>query len=144
MFRRLCEVLGMPALANRPEFADITSRYKHRGELNVLIAERTRTKTVAEWIDILNDAGIPSGPILTVADMWADPQVNHLDIAQAVDHPDLGEIALVGQPLTFGDDPTNRGVRTPTSSRGEHTESILRELGYDDAAIAELRDQKAI
>ncbi len=144
MFRKMCEVLGMPTLPNRPEFADIASRYKHRGELNVMVAERTRTKTVAEWVEILNDAGIPCGPILTVADMWADPQVNHLGIAQVFDHPDLGLVELVGQPLTFGDDPENRGVRTPTSSRGQHTDAVLRELGYDDAAIARLRDQKAI
>lgn len=144
MFRKLCEVLGAPALANRPEFADMASRHKHRGELNVMIAERTRTRTVAEWVEVLNDAGIPCGPILTIADMWADPQVNHLGMAQVVDHPDLGEVELVGQPLTFGDEPANRGVRTPTASRGQHTEAVLRELGYDDDAIARLREQKAI
>jgi len=138
MFRKFCEALGVPDLPQRPEFADLRQRAENRGALNALIAECTRTRTVAEWITILNDAGIPCGPILSVREMWADEQVRFLELAQTVDHPDLETVTLVGQPLTFGDDPSERGVHTPTASRGAHTDTVLRELGYDDDQIAAL------
>ena len=144
MFRKFCDALGVPNLPDKPEFADLRSRAENRGALNVLIAERTRTRTVAEWVAILNAAGVPCGPILTVSEMWEDEQVRHLELAQTVDHPDLDTITLVGQPLTFGDDPGERGVHVPTAPRGEHTDAVLRELGYDDDGIAALRARNVL
>jgi crotonobetainyl-CoA:carnitine CoA-transferase CaiB-like acyl-CoA transferase len=76
--------------------------------------------------------------------MWEDEQVRHLELAQTVDHPDLDTVSLVGQPLTFGDDPHERGVRTPTARRGEHTDAVLRELGYGDADIAALHERNVL
>jgi formyl-CoA transferase len=144
MFRKFCEALGVPNLPDQPEFADLRSRARNRGALNVLIAERTRTRTVAEWITILNDAGVPCGPILTVSEMWDDEQVRHLGLAQPVDHPELDRVQLVGQPLTFSDDPGERGVHRPTAARGEHTDAVLRELGYEDHDIAALHDRNVV
>ncbi|MEO8695759.1 MAG: CaiB/BaiF CoA-transferase family protein [Acidimicrobiales bacterium] len=138
MFRKFCDALGVPGLPQRPEFSDLRQRAENRGALNLLIAERTRTRSVAEWITILNDAGIPCGPILSVSEMWDDEQVRFLELAQTVDHPDLETVTLVGQPFTFGDDPSERGVHTPTASRGAHTDAVLRELGYDDDQVAAL------
>jgi crotonobetainyl-CoA:carnitine CoA-transferase CaiB-like acyl-CoA transferase len=144
MFRKFCDALGVPNLPDKPEFADLRSRAENRGVLNVLIAERTRTRTVAEWVAILNAAGVPCGPILTVSEMWEDEQVRHLELAQTVDHPDLDTITLVGQPLTFGDDPGERGVHAPTAARGKHTDAVLRELGYDDDGISALRARNVL
>ena len=127
-----------------PEFADIRSRSQNRAALNVLIAEQTRKRTVAEWITILNGVGVPCGPILTVSEMWQDEQVRSLELARTIDHPDLDTVTLVGQPLTFGDDPGERGVRTPTAQRGQHTEAVLRELGYDSDEIARLRARNVL
>jgi crotonobetainyl-CoA:carnitine CoA-transferase CaiB-like acyl-CoA transferase len=138
MFRKFCDAIGAPELPGMPEFGDLRSRAINRGALNVLVAEKTRTRTVAEWIETLNGVGVPCGPILNVSEMWDDEQVRHLEVAQTVDHPDLETITLVGQPLTFGDAPNERGVRTPTAARGAHTDIVLRELGYDDDSIAAL------
>jgi crotonobetainyl-CoA:carnitine CoA-transferase CaiB-like acyl-CoA transferase len=144
MWRKLCVVLGLERLVDHPAFADHASRSKHRGELNVMIAERTRTRPAAEWIDELNAAGVPAGPILTIADMWADPQMQALELAQPVEHPELGDINLVGQPLTFGDAPDDRGVRTPAPRKGRDTDDVLAELGYDQAAITDLRSRHVV
>jgi crotonobetainyl-CoA:carnitine CoA-transferase CaiB-like acyl-CoA transferase len=144
MFRKFCIALGVPDLPQRPEFADLRKRAENRGALNVLIAQCTRKRTVAEWITILNDAGIPCGPILSVSEMWDDEQVRFLGLAQTVDHPDLDTVTLVGQPLTFGDDPAERGVHAPTAGRGANTDAVLRELGYDDEQIASLHARRVL
>jgi crotonobetainyl-CoA:carnitine CoA-transferase CaiB-like acyl-CoA transferase len=76
--------------------------------------------------------------------MWDDEQVRHLEVAQTIDHPDLGTVTLVGQPLTFGDDPHQRGVRTPTARRGEHTDAVLHELGFAANEIAALHERNVL
>ena len=97
----------------------------------------TATKSSAEWIAILNEAGVPSGPIYHIDETFADPQVKHLGIAQPVEHPILGKIDLVGQAVTLSRTPS--ALRTATPERGEHTDDVLRELGYDAASIERLR-----
>ena len=88
---------------------------------------------------------MPCGPILSIAEMWHDPQVEHLALAQTISHPETesGTVTLVGQPVTFADDPTNRGVRVAAAPKGAHTDAILRELGYSDDTITELRSSGA-
>ena len=137
IYVRLCKALGAPALAADPEFTTNKLRYKNRDKLNALIEELMRGKTSAEWIDILNAAGVPCGPINRIDQVFADPQVQHLGIAQPVEHPVLGRIELVGQPVTLNRTPSS--LRRPPPERGEHTDEVLRELGYDAAAVARLR-----
>jgi formyl-CoA transferase len=137
MYRRLCKALGADALARDPDYVGDKLRLKNRDKLNAAIEEITKTKASAEWIEILNRAGVPSGPIYRVDEVFADPQVKHIGIAQAVDHPTIGRIELVGQPVTLSRTPSR--LKTATPERGEHTGEVLRELGYDDAAIAAFR-----
>ncbi len=142
MFQRLCKALGADALAKDPAYADDKSRLKNRDRLNAAIEEITKTKTSAEWIKLINEAGVPSGPIYRMDEVFADPQVKHLGIAQAVDHPTLGRIELVGQAVTLSRTPSKLHGATP--ERGEHTDAILRKLGYDDAQIASLRSKGVV
>jgi formyl-CoA transferase len=138
-FRTLLEVLGEPALAQRPEYADTRLRSRNRESLNAAIGELTRRKPSAEWIEVLNARGIPSGPINRIDEAMRDPQVVHLGIATPVDHPTLGRINLVGQPVHLHRTPQR--MRRATPERGGDTAAVLREIGYDDDAIAQLRNE---
>jgi crotonobetainyl-CoA:carnitine CoA-transferase CaiB-like acyl-CoA transferase len=97
----------------------------------------TATKSSSEWIDIMNEAGVPCGPIYHIDQVFADPQVKHLGIVQPVEHPTLGRLDLVGQAVTLSRTPSH--LRNATPERGEHTDAILKELGYDGDTIARYR-----
>ncbi len=137
IYKRMCETLGLTDLPQNPDYATPKARLKNRDKLNAIIEAVTATRTSAEWIDELNRAGCPCGPIYKMNEVFADPQVQHLGIVQPVDHPALGRLDLVGQAVTLSRTPSS--LRTATPERGEHSDAVLRELGYDDAAIAGLR-----
>ena len=142
IYRRFCAVLDAPELASDPEFATNADRSKNRARLNELIGAITRKRSTAEWIDRLNKAGVPCGPIYTIDQVFADPQVQHLNITRHVQHKALGDIEVVGQAVELSRTPWS--VRSATPEPGEHTDAILRELGYGDAEIAGLRERKVI
>jgi crotonobetainyl-CoA:carnitine CoA-transferase CaiB-like acyl-CoA transferase len=142
MFERLCRALGADEIAGNPSYATGKLRQQHRDELNAEIAEYTKTKTVAEWIDLFNEGGVPCGPIHTIDKMFEDPQVKHLGLAAPVTSPTLGETHVVGQAVNMSRAP--RDIRTATPELGGHTDEILADLGYDADAIAGLRDSSVI
>lgn len=104
-----------------------------------MIAEVTATKPAEHWIEAFLGVGVPAGPVLDLGQMFQHPQIEHLGIAQPIEHPTRGRVAVVGQPLTFGDDPHDRGVRRAAPALGQQTEQILAELGLDDGQISELQ-----
>ena len=106
------------------------------------IGELTKRRPSAEWIDELNARGIPSGPINSIDQAMQDPQVVHLGIATPVDHPTLGRLNLVGQPVHLHRTPQR--MRGATPERGADTAAVLRELGYDDASFEELRREGVV
>jgi formyl-CoA transferase len=142
IYRRLCVALGRPELADDAAFNTDKKRSANRKALNAAIAAVTVGRTSAEWIDVLNKAGVPGGPIYTMDQVFADPQVQHLGITRKVSHPALGDVEVIGQPIALSR--SKWEVRTPTPEAGEHTDSILAELGYDAAAIAGLRARKVV
>ena len=99
-------------------------------------------KTTAEWTEVLNRAGIPSGPIYRMDQVFADPQVKHLGVAAEVESRRLGKFRIINQPVKLSRTPAKLVTATP--ERGEHTDEVLREAGYDDAAIADLRKNGTI
>jgi crotonobetainyl-CoA:carnitine CoA-transferase CaiB-like acyl-CoA transferase len=137
LYPRLCRALNADNLATDPDFATGEARLEHRDRLNAAIEAITRTKPSAEWIDILNRAGVPCGPIYRIDQVFADPAVQHMGIAQSVERPTRGRADLLGQAVWLSRTPS--ALRTPAPERGEHTEVVLRGLGYDDAAIAGMR-----
>ena len=137
MFTRLCEALGDAAMANHPDYADDKSRLENRDALNEWIGGKTSGKTSAGWVDILNEAGVPCGPINNIREVFEDPQVRHLGMAAPVHHKDLGDINIVGQGVKLSRTPFE--MRSASPDQGEHSDAILRDYGYDDDTIAELR-----
>jgi crotonobetainyl-CoA:carnitine CoA-transferase CaiB-like acyl-CoA transferase len=142
LFERLCAALGAPELAKKPEFAGHLERGKNRAALSAEINKRTATKTCAEWIDILNKAGVPCGPIYTIDQMFADPQVETLAMGKPVTHPKLGTQHLVGQGVNLSRTPAQYRRYAPDS--GEHTKEILQEFGYDAATVDDFKKRGVI
>jgi formyl-CoA transferase len=142
IYGRFCKVIGAPRLATDPRFVTNADRSKNRRDLAEEINAITRTRTSAEWIAILNEAGVPCGPINSIDQVFADPQVQHLNITRKVPHKVLGDVEVIGQAVELSRTPW--GVHLPTPEPGEHSDAILGELGYDTAAIADLRARKVI
>ena len=142
MWRRLCHAIGREDLVQRPEFASDAARARNRGALNEELNRALAARTTADWVDALNEAGVPCGPILAMDQVFADAQVRHLGIAAPVKHPRLGEIRLVAQAATLARTPAT--LAAPAPEYGEHTEEVLRELGYGAAQVEALRRRQVI
>ncbi|HUZ73453.1 MAG TPA: CoA transferase [Stellaceae bacterium] len=142
MWRRFCAAIGRPDLIDHPDYATAAARRKNRASLNALVEAITVEADSAALIDTLNAAGIPCGPIYSIDQAFADPQVRHLGIAQQVASASLGPITLLGQPVSLSRTPSRLATAAP--EYGEHGDAILAELGYDAAAIAAFRRAGAI
>jgi crotonobetainyl-CoA:carnitine CoA-transferase CaiB-like acyl-CoA transferase len=142
IYKRFCEAIGAPQLIDHKDYATDKLRSKNRAGMNKAIGEITKHKSSREWIDILNKAGVPCGPIYNMDEVFADEQVKHLKMAAPVHHPRLGDIEVVNQAVELSRTPSR--MRYPTPEKGEHTDAVLGELGYDAAAIAALRKQKVV
>jgi formyl-CoA transferase len=142
IFTRFCQAVGAQHILDNPDYATVPLRSQNRAALNRAIGEVLATRTTAEWIALLNEAGVPSGPINRIDEVFADEQVRHLGIATPVHHPKLGEIELVGQAVRLSRTPSR--LRSAARDKGEDSEAILGELGYDAAAIAALRERRVI
>jgi formyl-CoA transferase len=117
-------------------------RLKHRYALNADVERYTVTKASAAWIEIMNKAGVPCGPIYTLAETFNDPQVQHLGIAQTVESDTLGPTTLIGQAFRLSRTPSRLVSAAPEC--GAHTDAILTELGYGAGEIAGLRARQVI
>jgi formyl-CoA transferase len=142
MWQRVCESVGRPDLFEHPDFRDADGRAKNRAALNAELNQAFAAKTSDQWVEILNRAGVPSGPIYTMDRVFADPQVRHVQAAAEVTHRRLGRLNLINQPVKLSRTPARLATASP--EHGEHSDEILREIGYDAAAIAQFRKTKAI
>ncbi len=142
MWHRLCKALNAEELSDHPDYATAKSRLKNRDALNAVLDEYFGARTSAEWIDTLNEAGVPCGPIYSIDQVFADPQVQHLKMSQPVDHATLGAINVVAQPVTMSD--AKRRTYTPAPERGQHTDEVLGEFGITVEEIADLRKRNIV
>jgi formyl-CoA transferase len=143
MFRRFCEAADALALLDDPDYANGPARSQNRKALNEKIAEITGRRPSAYWIELMNEVGVPCGPIYAIDEVFADPQVRHLEMARPIDHPKLGPMRGVGQAINMTRTPEPESLR-PTPELGQHADAILRELGYDEAGIAQLRAREIV
>jgi len=137
MWVRLCETLGRPELAHDPRFRTTNDRVAHRAELDAILGEVFRTRTRAEWVAHLNERGVACGPIYNLAEVFQDPQVRHQQMLVEMPHPVHGRVKLLGMPIKLSETPGAFRLTPPLL--GEHTDAVLREIGYTAEAIAEMR-----
>jgi crotonobetainyl-CoA:carnitine CoA-transferase CaiB-like acyl-CoA transferase len=142
MFRRLCEALETASLIDDPRFKTPPDRSKNRHELTRELEHATTRRTSAELVEALNKAGVPSGPILNVKEVFENEQVQHLGLAVPVKSATLGDLEVQRVPATLSRTPGS--VRMPTPELGEHNEEILRGLGYAPEDIVRLRKEEII
>jgi len=142
MWERLCAALKAPELLENPDYATGLLRSENRDALAVELDKVLASGTSAEWIDRLNDAGVPCGRIYTIDQVFADPQVEHLKMVAAVESPHYHPLRLVAQGVRLSRTPSEIHSRPPEA--GEHTAEILRALGYSESQIAELHKREVI
>jgi crotonobetainyl-CoA:carnitine CoA-transferase CaiB-like acyl-CoA transferase len=139
---RLCDALGLPALAADPRFATNGDRVERRAELRPIIAARLAERSTAEWGTALDAAEVPWGAVADVAAAFASPEAVALDMTVEVEHPAFGELRQVGIPVRFAATPGS--VRTAPPLLGAHTDEVLRELGFAAGDIDDLRARGVI
>jgi crotonobetainyl-CoA:carnitine CoA-transferase CaiB-like acyl-CoA transferase len=137
-WERLCDALGRDDWKTKPEWRSQQGRSRDRAAVNAAIGEVTRTQPAQHWIDLLEEAGIPCGPIYSIDQVFADPQVKHLGMSTP-----MGEnTQVVASAINFSG--LSRGIRLPTPEAGADTDDVLRGVGYSDAEIGALREKGVV
>jgi formyl-CoA transferase len=142
IWERFCHALEAPELLARSEYATGANRSKNRDALNAEISELTAKRPSAEWVARFNKAGVPSGPIYSIDQMFDDAQVRHVGMAQPVKTRNGQALTLVGQPVSLSRTPSK--LVAPPPALGQHTEAVLKEFGFSARQIAALRQANAI
>ena len=142
IYERFCRAMGHPEWIDDPRFATQEARTANRDAMNAAIAEVTQGMTMAEVVDTLVEAGVPSGPANKIDEVFADPQVKHLGMAADIDTLSHGATQMVAQPIRMSRTPTTMAAHPP--DRGEHTDEVLAEAGFDADTIADLRARNVI
>ena len=141
-WKAFCGAIGRPELQNDPLYATLDLRFKNRPTLNALLADIFATKPSQAWLEALEKAGVPAGPIYKMDDVFADPQVKHLGIATPVPAEDGKDVTLVGQPIDLSRTPAQYKGLLPEP--GADNDAILVELGFNANEIEDLRKERAI
>lgn len=142
LWTSLCHLLDRPDLEHDARFENPVLRASNRDALHAELELALEARTTAEWVDAMNEVGIPSGPVNDLRQVFEDPQVEHLGIAAKVDHPEVGPIEIIRNATHLAG--VEDDIRLPAPGPGEHTDAILSEFGLDEAEIATLREAGAI
>lgn len=141
MWERFAHALGLGDLIQDPRFLTNDLRRENRQEINRIITQITSQRTMADWIEYLNKAGVPCGPIYSVDQTFADPQVQHQEMMLEIEQPS-GKVKTLGFPIKMSATPA--ALRRPAPQLGEHGSEILRGLGYTQAEVEALRARQVI
>jgi crotonobetainyl-CoA:carnitine CoA-transferase CaiB-like acyl-CoA transferase len=132
-WERIAAALGRPEWREDPRFRTNTERMEHREVLVAMMSEIVATRTRAEWIAILDEAGVPVGPVHTIAEALTHPQTLARGMVVDLEHPQAGATRALGCPIHFSKSPTR--IDRPAPMLGEHSRELLREYGYSDLEI---------
>jgi len=139
---RLLAELGLVDLLRDPDFASNAARVANRERLKALVNARIAERSIAEWIERLNRAGVPCGRVMDLAEVLSDPQVLAQEMVLEADHPGHGRVRMTGFPVKLSATPAR--LRRPAPALGEHTDAVLTEAGLTPAEIADLRKSETI
>jgi crotonobetainyl-CoA:carnitine CoA-transferase CaiB-like acyl-CoA transferase len=142
LWERFCDTIDKPDWKAKPEWKTQKGRSTDRKAINAIIGEVTKTKSAKHWIELFEEAGIPCGPIYTIDQVFADPQVQHLGMARKMEHPELGTEEVVASAINISG--YSKDIRLPTPDAGSSTDEVLRAVGYSDAQLADLRKKGVI
>ncbi len=143
IYERFCKAVDAEHLISNPDYADGAARSKNRDALNAEINAIIRTMDSQTWVNLLNEAGVPCGPIYNIDEVFADPQIEHLGAVESVYSPDRDEeIELLAQAIKLSRTPSKLEAGPPT--RGQHTEEILQEFGYTDEQIGDFKKRVVV
>ncbi len=144
MWANLCQALGADELFNDPDYLDVRSRVKHKQRLNIDVNTLTKRFATHDLVERLNAVGVPCGPINHIDQAFEDPQTQHLRMTRPAPHAVLGDVNLVRSPINLSRFPHPVAFHHAAPDAGEHTFNVLREFGYDEATIHEMKEQGAI
>jgi crotonobetainyl-CoA:carnitine CoA-transferase CaiB-like acyl-CoA transferase len=142
IWERFCNALETPEMIRHPDYKSGADRSKNRDALNAEIAKHTIKRSSADWVERFNAAGVPCGPIYTVDEVYADPQVIHLGVAQPVKTKDKKTLRMAGQPMSLSRTPSK--LVAPPPGLGEHTDAVLKDFGFSKKEIAALHKANAV
>jgi crotonobetainyl-CoA:carnitine CoA-transferase CaiB-like acyl-CoA transferase len=142
MFTRLCTAIERPDWLEKEEWKTQNDRRKARTDINAALSEITRTKPASHWIDLFESVGIPCGPIYSIDQVFADPQVQHLRMARPMESPAIGTTNVVASAINISG--FSKDIRLPTPEASSSTDEVLRSIGYSDTEIADMRAKGAV
>ena len=142
VYFKLLDALGLSHLRDHPDFDTNAGRFERRHAINALINAVIGKQPIEHWVDVLNAAGVPSGRVMSLPEVFEDPQVRHQQMRITIDHPVHGKLDVLGFPIKFTKDPCV--VHRPPPVLGADTDDVLRELGYGPQDIGALRERRIV